>query len=68
MVNAGANMKPVEKTAKEGYVDLRRVQGGITTFDNAKRTVERYVRDTLFSMKKFITNDCELEYSGKELL
>jgi hypothetical protein len=55
-------------TPKESYVELRLMQGGITSIENEKRAIQRYVRDTLFSMKKFITKAVELEYTGKKML
>jgi hypothetical protein len=50
---------------QDSYVQWREEQGGITTFENDKRLVQRHVRDTLFSMVKFIRCDSELDYTGK---
>jgi len=50
----------------EEYLQMRTEQGGITAFENEKRAVQRFVRETLFAKVKFVTSDVDLEYSGKE--
>ena len=57
----------VASTPQEEYHHWRAEQGSATTFDNDKRAVHRYVRETLFSKLKFITRDSELDYTGEFL-
>jgi hypothetical protein len=57
----------IAPTPKESYVEMRLGQGGMTSFENDKRAIERYVRETLFSMKKFVTKEIELEFTGKRI-
>jgi len=55
-------------TPLDEYVQMRMDHGGTTTLENEKRVVQRYVRETLFSKVKFITNNIDLEYTGTSLL
>jgi len=57
----------VAKRSKKGesYVDWSNSQVGTATIADNKRSVQRYVRETLFAKVKFITCDEELEYTGK---
>ena len=41
-------------------------QDGMIQVDQLKRQVQTYVRETLFTKVKFITDDSELEYVGKQ--
>jgi hypothetical protein len=58
---ASANDKT--NAANEVYCDWNREQHGIltTVLDDKKRTLQRYVRETLFAHLKFITCDSELD-------
>ncbi len=60
---ASANDKT--NAASEVYCDWNREQHGIltTVLDDKKRTLQRYVRETLFAHLKFITCDSELDYT-----
>jgi hypothetical protein len=52
---------------QQEYLKWRADQGSIITFDNQKRSVQKYVRETLWSKVKFITADEELCYDGKKI-
>lgn len=52
-------------TGPEHYVNWKIDQGGTTNIENDKRSVQRYVRDTLFADIKFLVEDEELEYTGE---
>ena len=49
----------------DDYSQWRIDLGSTTTYDNEKRAVQRYVRETLFSKLMFFRSDNELEPSGK---
>jgi hypothetical protein len=53
------------KTLQDSFVEWRSEQGGTVSFENDKRAVQRYVRETLFSNLKFLRSEGELEYTGK---
>ncbi len=59
-----ASAKENTNAANEVYCDWNREQHGIltTVLDDKKRTLQRYVRETLFAQVKFITCDSDLEY------
>jgi hypothetical protein len=51
---------------QEAYIKWRNEQGNTTTLEEEKRSVQRYVKETLFSRLKFIRKDQELDYDGKQ--
>jgi hypothetical protein len=53
------------KTLQDSFVEWRLGQGGTVSFENDKRAVQWYVRETLFSNLKFLWSEGELEYTGK---
>ena len=53
------------KTLQESFIGWRAEQGGTVAFDNDKRAVQRFVRESLFSNLKFLRSEEELEYTGK---
>lgn len=55
----------ISSNQQDEYSQWRIDLGSTTTYDNEKRAVQRYVRETLFSKLKFIRSDHELEHSGK---
>ena len=61
---AGDGVAPACGDATQ-YLQWRQQQGNTMTFEEENRTVQRYVRDTLFPKVKFITNDNKLVYKGK---
>ena len=52
-------------TLGDEYVDWRQKQGAITSLDDEKEDVKKFVRKHLFPKLKFITSDTELQYTGK---
>lgn len=61
---SGTSSSLSSNTAPQNYVNWVIDQGGTTTFENDKRSVQRYVRETLFSDIKFLVEDNELDYTG----
>jgi hypothetical protein len=64
--NRASLQQPAARTLNpvESYLQMRLDQAGTTNFENEKRAVQRFVRETVFSKVKFITSDVELDYSG----
>jgi len=62
--SSGVSRNEVSCSEADEYVKWRKEQGGTTTSEDIKGGIQRFVRDKLFSMVKFITSDKDLEYTG----
>jgi len=56
------------RSKQDKYTKWLMDQDGMIQVDQLKRQVQTYVRETLFTKVKFITDDSELEYVGKQHL